>query len=206
MYIYIDMKKCLRNFLFFLSIQCSGCSVVGYDNSGNSRYVLVNKMLASITSIMHALFHILGRYHEHQRTDRDSYVSVKKENIMKGIVPTYCSCKHTFPCLDGLIIKLNVYIHVTSFWNVTKIIFFVFSGHFCKYFDQLTVGKLFSCKFSSISWFIHEEQRHTLHLWVLFGHYLLMTSIIKVQYTMLFELVGFIVSLQCSTQKLIIHM
>ena len=71
--------------------QYSGCSAVGYNSSGSYRYVLVNDMLDSITSMLHAMFHILGRYHEHQRTDRGLYLSVKKESIMAGIVPTYCA-------------------------------------------------------------------------------------------------------------------
>ena len=69
--------------------------MVGYDSSDNYRYVLVDEMLDSIASLLHAIFHILGRYHEHQRTDRNLYVSVKKENIMTGKVPTYDVFKQT---------------------------------------------------------------------------------------------------------------
>ena len=34
--------------------------------------------------ILHELFHVLGRYHEHSRIDRNRYVKVYLENIEKG--------------------------------------------------------------------------------------------------------------------------
>ena len=39
----------------------------------------------SFKSVIHMLFHILGRYHEHQRADKDCYISVIKENVIEGI-------------------------------------------------------------------------------------------------------------------------
>ena len=33
---------------------------------------------------MHMLFHILGRYHEHERADREKYIDIIDENIMEG--------------------------------------------------------------------------------------------------------------------------
>ena len=37
------------------------------------------------------LFHILGRYHEHERPDRDRYIDFIEENIIQGIFKyNYC--------------------------------------------------------------------------------------------------------------------
>ena len=40
--------------------------------------------LNTIGSIMHKMFHTLGRYHEHMRSDRDSYVIIYPENIARS--------------------------------------------------------------------------------------------------------------------------
>ena len=34
--------------------------------------------------VMHEIFHTLGRGHEHQRSDRDYYIKVFMENVIKG--------------------------------------------------------------------------------------------------------------------------
>ena len=66
------------------SLQYSACSVVGFDKSTYYRYVQVAGVFASAKALLHTLFHILGRYHEHERPDRDKYVRVIEENILKG--------------------------------------------------------------------------------------------------------------------------
>ena len=43
----------------------------------------------SSKEVLHTLFHILGRYHEHERPDRDKYVQIIEENIIEGIVIIY---------------------------------------------------------------------------------------------------------------------
>ena len=40
------------------------------------------------------LFQVLGRYYEHQRPDRDSYIQVLLENIEPGIYTTCIYMKH----------------------------------------------------------------------------------------------------------------
>lgn len=37
-------------------------------------------------NVLHQLFHVLGRFHEHQRKDRDRYVTIKWDNILPGAV------------------------------------------------------------------------------------------------------------------------
>ena len=59
--------------------------MVGLDKSTYCSYVPVDKMFSSSKAVLHMLFHILGRYHEHERADRDSYIDVIKENIIEGI-------------------------------------------------------------------------------------------------------------------------
>ena len=38
----------------------------------------------SVTTLLHEMGHIIGLYHEHSRTDRDSYVTVNYNNVVKG--------------------------------------------------------------------------------------------------------------------------
>ena len=58
--------------------------MVGFDKSTDYRYVQAAGMFASSKALLHMLFHILGRYHEHERPDRDKYVAIIRENIIEG--------------------------------------------------------------------------------------------------------------------------
>ena len=51
-------------------------------------------------ALLHMLFHILGRYHEHERADREEYVDVIEENIIEGT----CTCIIYYPtsCYQAL--------------------------------------------------------------------------------------------------------
>ena len=35
--------------------------------------------------MLHLLFHILGRYHEHQRADREAFIRIHGEELIEGI-------------------------------------------------------------------------------------------------------------------------
>ena len=67
-------------------LQCSGCSVVGYEKSSHYSYVKVEREHVSTKSLLHSLFHILGRYHEHQRVDREAFIHIYREEVIEGIV------------------------------------------------------------------------------------------------------------------------
>ena len=71
--------------LYILSfLWCSGCSIVGFEESSHYRYVQVDRDHLSTKLLLHSLFHILGRYHEHQREDREEYIRIIKEHIIEG--------------------------------------------------------------------------------------------------------------------------
>ena len=59
--------------------------MVGFDKSSHYRYVQVDTDCLTSKALLHTLFHILGRYHEHERADRERYVEVIEENIIEGM-------------------------------------------------------------------------------------------------------------------------
>ena len=64
----------------------SGCSVVGFDRSTHHHFIEIDAEHLSSKALLHMLFHILGRYHEHERSDRKKHVQIIEDNIMKGII------------------------------------------------------------------------------------------------------------------------
>ena len=61
------------------------CTKIGYHQS----YIMYQPLHIlyhhdTVDNIIHEIFHTLGRYHEHSREDRDEYVIVHPENILKG--------------------------------------------------------------------------------------------------------------------------
>ena len=75
----------------FFCILYSGCSVVGLDRSTHYRYVQVGAGFLSSKALLHTVFHILGRYHEHERADKNHYVDTIEKNIIEGIYTVYYS-------------------------------------------------------------------------------------------------------------------
>ena len=62
----------------------SGCGILGFDNVTHYRYIKVDEQHASSKSMLHTMFHILGRYHEHQRADREKYIKIIREYVIEG--------------------------------------------------------------------------------------------------------------------------
>ena len=58
--------------------------MVGLDKSTYCSYVTVDETSSSSKALLHTLFHILGRYHEHERADREKYIDIIEENIIEG--------------------------------------------------------------------------------------------------------------------------
>ena len=64
---------------------CSKCSRIGiYDQRQQAQVAAFNSHSRAIKSSFHLLFHILGRYHEYQRPDRDQHIRVQWDNIKEG--------------------------------------------------------------------------------------------------------------------------
>ena len=63
--------------------------MVGFDRHNRSRYVHVDRQVSSSKAVLHMLFHILGRYHEHERADREKYIDIIRKNIIEG------TCTHS---------------------------------------------------------------------------------------------------------------
>ena len=70
--------------------------MIGFDRSIHYRYVQVDAEHLSSKGLLHMLFHILGRYHEHERPDREKYVDIMEENVIEG---TCIIIKYTFTCV-----------------------------------------------------------------------------------------------------------
>lgn len=61
----------------------SCCSFVGKRGIG-AQALSIGENCAKFGIVVHEIGHAIGYYHEHTRPDRDSYVQVFEENIMKG--------------------------------------------------------------------------------------------------------------------------
>ena len=63
--------------------------MIGLDRSTHYHYVQVERVFFSPKALLHMLFHILGRYHEHERADRGKYIHIIKQNVIEGITIIY---------------------------------------------------------------------------------------------------------------------
>ena len=79
-----ERKYCDSSLLKFILFRA--CSAIGYNRNRIFTYLNLEEIHLTPSSLLHQMFHILGRYHEHQRSDRDDFVQIIQENIKKGRV------------------------------------------------------------------------------------------------------------------------
>ena len=83
---YLTLLKCV--WIVFLS----SCPQVGMDTSQPDKFVYVKSENLTTKYIVHTLFHVLGRYHEHQRSDRDQYIIIDWNAVHQGNPPCSLMC------------------------------------------------------------------------------------------------------------------
>ena len=54
-------------------------------------HVPVGRGCSGSKALLHTLFHVLGRYHEHERADREKYIEIIDENIIEGKYANTCT-------------------------------------------------------------------------------------------------------------------
>ena len=81
--IYVCMYMYICTYAFVWKL-CRSFSSVGHQPARVVQEVQLLSAYTTITPILHELFHVLGRYHEHMRHDRDYYVQLHPENIYTG--------------------------------------------------------------------------------------------------------------------------
>ena len=68
--------------MIFLNRNCPPVGI--YNQKEHIQLVEINFEYIPRKGSFHTLFHVLGRYHEHQRPDRDQYIKVQWNNIREG--------------------------------------------------------------------------------------------------------------------------
>ncbi|XP_075322628.1 meprin A subunit beta-like [Odontesthes bonariensis] len=70
---------------YYISVQkLNGCSSVIGKVVPNGQVISIGRDCASIDIVEHEILHALGFHHEQSRYDRDTYVTIVKENIIEG--------------------------------------------------------------------------------------------------------------------------
>lgn len=64
-------------------------SNVGLILDTKQQNLTIGKGCEFTVSAIHEIFHALGRFHEHNRPDRDDYVHINWENIQPGQLNLY---------------------------------------------------------------------------------------------------------------------
>ena len=62
--------------------------------SGGQKVWLKSSGCSSYSTMAHEFLHAFGLYHEHNRPDRDDYIDIKWDNIVKKWQYAYNKCKN----------------------------------------------------------------------------------------------------------------
>ena len=116
--------------------------MVGFDRSTHYRYVLMDADFLSPKALLHTLFHILGRYHEHERPDRDEYVDIIEKNIIKGTLDFIFVHVHTCT-LYVLCVRCGQLMYALSLPQLPLVLYLVhFSACTCSYVLYVTQSRV----------------------------------------------------------------
>ena len=75
-----------------------------FDKSSYGTDVAVDGVWSSSKALLHALFNILGRYHEHERADRVNYLQVIERNVIEGVHTRMYNLNHRKIIIVGKVI------------------------------------------------------------------------------------------------------
>ena len=75
-------KDYMASIFFSLSLNCSCHSSIG--RVGGAQYISIGWGCDHKGTVMHEMFHSLGRWHEHSRPDRNRHVKINGPNIRSG--------------------------------------------------------------------------------------------------------------------------
>ncbi|CAD5225836.1 unnamed protein product [Bursaphelenchus xylophilus] len=71
------------DYILFTPDKCGCCSHVG-RKGGGAQIISIGERCDKLGIVVHEIGHVVGFWHEHTRPDRDEFVDVVRENILKG--------------------------------------------------------------------------------------------------------------------------
>ena len=83
--------RCCCKFDSNFPLSISFCSCYSYIGQTTGRQeISIGRGCDSIGTVIHEMFHALGRWHEQSRPDRDRFVKINYENIERGQYIVWC--------------------------------------------------------------------------------------------------------------------
>lgn len=79
---WISILKC--ECFFFFSLGCFTSSCASYVGCQGGEQPVYFSSTCSVGNLCHEIMHALGMYHEHNRQDRDQYITIEWDNIKEG--------------------------------------------------------------------------------------------------------------------------
>jgi len=82
---------------------------------------LAEHCAGNVGEVIHELLHVLGFYHEHQRRDRNSYITVYEDNILTGEGTVQCSTPSSNQYTVLYLVLQIWYMQYTVFWILCSV-------------------------------------------------------------------------------------